>query len=132
LQEFARQRTRSPFTPKERPKPEPEDKDDETADQGDDEGETDDDEDEDPEVDVDEIAEKISRGKGDRRLMKLAKKVTAENNPPQWVDDEDIWSRAKEAVGVDEDGRSEKYDQPYAVVTHVYKKMGGSIAGGKK
>lgn len=44
--------------------------------------------------------------------------------PASWVEDEDIWEKAKEAVGPD-DG---SYDDYYAVVTDVYKEMGGKIA----
>ena len=43
--------------------------------------------------------------------------------PNSWVADEDIWDKAKEAVGPD-DGSHEDY---YAVVTTVYKNMGGKV-----
>lgn len=43
---------------------------------------------------------------------------------PSWVKDEDIWEKAKKEVDFS------KYDEPYAVVTEVYKNMGGEI--GKK
>jgi len=46
------------------------------------------------------------------------------DNPAAWVQDEDIWERAKAEVLPDW-GR---YDQPWAVVTHVYEQMGGRIA----
>lgn len=82
-------------------------------------------------MDVDSIAEDIKGGKGDKRLVRMAKKVTPEKNPPQWAYDKDLWEKAKEAVGVDENGESEKYDEPYAVVAHVYQKMGGKIQGNK-
>lgn len=46
-------------------------------------------------------------------------------NPPTWVVDEDIWDEAK--ASVEETGAWERYDDPWAVVTHVYKRMGGRI-----
>ena len=110
LSAFVQKESTSPFTPKKAKKKtgEPAEKSDSS------------------EVDVDEIAAKIKDGKGDKNLMRLSKKVTKENNPPQWVEDEDIWEKAKEAVGSEEDFTGESY---YAVVTHVYKRMGGSIKG---
>jgi hypothetical protein len=44
-------------------------------------------------------------------------------NPPSWVEDEAIWTRAKAAV--DPEGEGVKYDEPWAVVVAVYRKMGG-------
>lgn len=44
-------------------------------------------------------------------------------NPPSWVADEETWERAKEEVEPDWD----RYDDPWAVVTHVYKQMGGEV-----
>ncbi len=42
---------------------------------------------------------------------------------PSWVEDEDIWEKAKEAADKgDYDG-----DSYYAVVTEIYKKMGGTV-----
>lgn len=72
---------------------------------------------------VDEAAEKVSSGNGDKKLMELAKDVTEENNPPEWVASEAIWERAKKAV----EPKWDDYDQPYAVVAHVYESMGGKI-----
>lgn len=46
------------------------------------------------------------------------------DNPAAWVQDEAIWEQAKAEVLPDW-GR---YDQPWAVVTHVYERMGGRIA----
>lgn len=46
------------------------------------------------------------------------------DNPAPWVRDEEIWERAKAEVLPD----WEKYDQPWAVVAHVYEQMGGRIA----
>jgi hypothetical protein len=71
---------------------------------------------------VDAAAKKIADGKGDPKLMKLAKGVTAKNNPPAWVADEAIWEKAKKAV----EPKWDDYDEPYAVVATVYKSMGGA------
>jgi hypothetical protein len=42
-------------------------------------------------------------------------------NPPSWVDDEGAWERAKEAVKKNWGN----YDEPWAVVAHVYQNMTG-------
>lgn len=47
----------------------------------------------------------------------------AGTNPASWVADEDKWERAKAAA--DKGGYGE--DSYYAIVTHIYKNMGGSI-----
>lgn len=43
------------------------------------------------------------------------------HNPPVWVKDKAIWERAKRQV----ERYWERYDEPWAVVADVYKKMGG-------
>jgi hypothetical protein len=58
-------------------------------------------------------------------IVKAAKDMNVEGNPPSWVGDEATWEKAKAAVRP----KWNDYDEPYAVVTHVYKKMGGSIKG---
>jgi len=78
-------------------------------------------------VDVQKIGARVQSGNGDKRLMKLSKGIDEHNNPPQWVEDEDIWEKAKDAV----EPHWDEYDEPYAVVTHVYQQMGGSIGGGQ-
>lgn len=72
------------------------------------------------EDDLDEIADAIKRGKGDKKLVALSKDID-EDGDPDWVEDEALWEKAKEVV----EPHWEKYDQPYAVVAHVYKLMGG-------
>ena len=42
-------------------------------------------------------------------------------NPPSWVDDEASWERAKEIVKK----KWGDYDEPWAVVAHVYNNMTG-------
>lgn len=54
-------------------------------------------------------------------MLKHLSKQTKEN--PSWVRDEKIWARAKRTVLAGK----KKYDEPYAVITTVYKKMGGRI-----
>ena len=81
---------------------------------------------------IDEIAEQIENGEGDEELLKLAKTVDLENNPPAWVEDEDIWDRAKEAVlgtatPSEKTVSKSKYDEPWGVIAHVYQKLGGGL-----
>ena len=45
------------------------------------------------------------------------------HNPPPWVKDPDIWESAKLAVSP----YKKRYDNPDAVITHVYKQMGGVV-----
>jgi hypothetical protein len=45
-------------------------------------------------------------------------------NPPAWVQDPDIWEQARLAV----EPYRDRYDNPAAVTTHVYKQMGGRQA----
>lgn len=49
-------------------------------------------------------------------------------NPPVWAVDKAIWKRAKKQVR----RYWERYDEPYAVVTAVYKSMGGRIRRGRR
>jgi len=75
------------------------------------------------EVDAEEIGAQVQAGNGSPKLMKLAKGVTEETNPPAWVADEDTWEKAKAAV----EPKWDEYDEPFAVTAAVYKKMGGSF-----
>lgn len=56
-------------------------------------------------------------------IVKAGKDMHVEGNPPSWVVNEPIWVRAKEAVKKNWD----KYDEPFAVITSIYKSMGGKI-----
>lgn len=47
-----------------------------------------------------------------------------DGNPPQWATDPDKWAQAEEAVKL----HWASYEEPYAVVAHVYKKMGGGVS----
>lgn len=60
-----------------------------------------------------------------QRWTTQSKDMHRSDNPPSFIDDEDTWAKAKEAVAKDWD----KYDDPYAVVVSVYEKMGGGIKG---
>jgi len=51
--------------------------------------------------------------------------------PKSFIKDEDTWKKAKAAVDPEGKGAA-KYDNPYAVVTDVYKKMGGQIGKQKE
>lgn len=74
---------------------------------------------------VEEEVERVADGEGDEELMEKMADFNPEDNPPAWVDDEAIWEKAMKAV--DPEGEGSKYDQPFAVVAHVYKRMGGKI-----
>ena len=112
------------------PQPPKKKKDGDEHDEGDDGDEDDEGEDEDEgghdvsEEEVDEIAEKVQSGDGDKQLMKWAKKVSDKNDPPKVVDpkDEAIWEKAKKA--------SEKHEGDenyYPIVMHVFEEMGGTF-----
>jgi hypothetical protein len=77
-------------------------------------------------VDVEAIGQRVQSGNGDGRLMKLAKGITEETNPPDSITDEDTWEKAKNAV----EPKWDEYDEPYAVVMHVYEQMGGGFKDG--
>lgn len=49
-----------------------------------------------------------------------------DGNPPEFVEDEATWERAHKAV----EPRFGDYDEPWAVIAHVYKAMGGKFKGG--
>lgn len=79
-------------------------------------------------IDVDAVRKQIANGKGDEEIMSLVDGYDPEEegNPPSWIDpdDEDIWDKAKKAAGPE--GKSEAEDY-WAVVTHIFKKMGGTV-----
>jgi len=52
----------------------------------------------------------------------------AKGNPSSWIANEAIWEKAKKAVRK----YWKKYDEPYAVVADVYRKMGGKVKKKKK
>ena len=97
----------------------------------------DDDDDEDEEIteeEIEDIAEMIDEGKGDPQLLELTDELLDDmeefgdeaENPPAWAASPAIWEKAEKAV--DPEGKGSKYTEPYAVVSHVYRKMGGTVS----
>ena len=76
---------------------------------------------------VDEALAEIAETGGEEEVMGFAAGYDPEvdGNPPAWVEDEDIWERAKTAV--DPEGDGAEYEDVWAVVATVYKKMGGAF-----
>lgn len=85
---------------------------------------------------IEMIAEMVEDGDGDPELMELAEELVAMmeeaeeegeelENPPAWAASPSIWDKAERAV--DPEGKGSKYSEPYAIVVHVYKRMGGKI-----
>ncbi len=86
---------------------------------------------------IEAIGEMVENGEGEPELMDLAEALQDEIDemgeeaelpapPPAWATSPAIWETAEKAV--DPEGVGSTYTEPYAVVSHVYKKMGGSIA----
>lgn len=50
---------------------------------------------------------------------------------PSWMRDESKWSKAKAAARKQYPDLSEDDDKYWAIVTHIYKRMGGRIAAAK-
>lgn len=71
------------------------------------------------------IGDRVQDGKGDKKLMQLVEGYDPEEdgNPPEWVADEAIWEKAKDAAEKDWDS----WDEPWAVVATIYSSMGGSV-----
>lgn len=55
-------------------------------------------------------------------VRKDPKKIPRDDNPASWVHDEAAWERAKSIVKPHWD----KYDEPWAVVTHIYQNITGT------
>lgn len=72
-----------------------------------------------------QVAARVASGKTDDEVMGHLEGYDPDEdgNPPEWVEDEDLWERAKKAVEPNWDS----YDEPYAVVAHVYKQMHGKF-----
>jgi hypothetical protein len=81
-----------------------------------------------PKIDVEEIRQQIADGDGDEEIMDLVDGYDPEKegNPPSWVEDDDTWEAAKKAVGPEEESKAKDF---WAVVSHVYSKMGGTVKG---
>jgi len=55
--------------------------------------------------------------------VKASQDFDRPDNPPASIADEATWERAKQAV----EPYWDRYSEPYAVVMHVYKNMGGAF-----
>lgn len=88
------------------------------------------------EREIEDITAMVEDGDGIPELHDLAEELVeameeAEEegeeleNPPKWAASPSIWDKAEAAV--DPEGKGSKYSEPYAVVTHVYRRMGGRI-----
>jgi len=85
------------------------------------------------EEELEEIVEMIDAGEGDPELMQLSAELADEvaefgeeaEKPPAWAIDPAAWTDAETVV--DPEGKGSKYSEPYAVVAHVYKRMGGTV-----
>lgn len=97
----------------------------EGEDESEDEADADEGDEGEKEVNVQEIGDKVQEGKGDKKLLKLAEDLTDEDKeiPPPWAVDADIWDHAVAAC----DEYMDEYDQPMAVIVHVYEAMGGEV-----
>jgi hypothetical protein len=60
---------------------------------------------------------------GEAEIMAAIKDYDPEKdgNPPVWAANTDIWQQACRAIDPD------KYDDPWAVIAHVYDRLGGGI-----
>jgi hypothetical protein len=72
------------------------------------------------------IAEELEEGECDDDVMMLMADFDPDEMP-EWVLDEDIWKKASEIV--DPEGEGAEYADPYSVIAHLYKKMGGKFEG---
>lgn len=76
---------------------------------------------------VTEAADRVDEGDTDQEVMDRVDGYSADvedDDPPEWVKDEGKWNKAKEAV---KKSGWEDHDEPWAVVAHVYKAMGGKL-----
>ena len=122
-----------PFA-KKKPAPEPKEEEHDEGDdhdedhEHDDEGE-DEEEDNDRPMTPEEIGDMVQAGRGDKELLDLVEGIDDEDgNPPEWVEDEDKWVDAVEAVKP----KWDEYDSPYGVAVHIYKLAGGRIKEGEE
>lgn len=73
---------------------------------------------------IKESAEEVEDG-GDDEIMELLNDYEEGDNP-SWAKDHKTWKKAVKLIDPEGEG-ADKFDNPYAVVAHLYKKMGGSI-----
>lgn len=73
-----------------------------------------------------QVAAQWAAGKQDSQILKLMQNYDPEmEDVPMWVANEDVWQRAMMAV--DPEGMGGSYDDPYALVAAVYRKLGGKV-----
>jgi hypothetical protein len=79
---------------------------------------------------VEEEAKKIDDGNPDEELVeKMQGFDFALDDFPEWItepEDQDKWNDAKDAV--DPEGEGMKHNDPYLLIAHVYKRIGGKVA----
>jgi hypothetical protein len=78
---------------------------------------------------VEEEAKKLDDGEPDEEIVeKMQGFDFVVDDFPEWVtepEDQDKWNAAKDAV--DPEGEGAKYDDPWLLIAHVYKRLGGKI-----
>jgi hypothetical protein len=80
-------------------------------------------------VDVDAIAAEIEAGTGDKHLAKMMKGYDDEEQEmPSFIEDEDLWDKAKEMV----DPENCDFEHPWLVTAAVYAALGGEMKMGNK
>jgi hypothetical protein len=73
-----------------------------------------------------QIGEQVDAGQVDNQLVKLMGYYDPEHGVPTWARNSDLWDQAEEAV--DPQGHGQKlYEDPWLVVAHLYKALGGKI-----
>jgi len=70
------------------------------------------------------IAEELDEGECDDDIMMLMADFDPESMP-DWVLDEKVWKKATKIV--DPEGDGAEFSDPYSVIAHLYKKMGGKF-----
>jgi hypothetical protein len=76
-----------------------------------------------------QIAQQIDAGKVDGQLRKLMRGYDPEDGYPQWAKDESKWEEAERAVQPNGRGNGRSGD-PWLLVAHVYKGLGGRVVPG--
>lgn len=77
---------------------------------------------------VDEAEDAMATGDRDEQLEALMDGFEPDGPPPPWAQDKDVWDRA--VLATDPDGGA--HDEPWLLVAHVYKAMGGQVNPGNQ
>lgn len=72
---------------------------------------------------LDAAAQQAQTAPDPQMLQKLQQEPPMEGAPPSWAADQDKWSKAEQAVKP----HWSEYPEPFVVVAHVYKNMGGTV-----